>query len=1378
MGVKLRADGTHVRCSAPEGVLSPALQAELTERKAEILALLGETRDWNGLASPRLASMPRDAELPLSFAQQRLWFIDQLEPGTSAYTIAGRRRLAGSLDLTALTKALTALVHRHESLRTTFLSRNGEPRQQIAAAEPVIPEVIDLETIPPADRDRVAVDVVRDLAHRPFTLARGPLFRPVVLRRGPDEHELLVTVHHIVADGWSMGIIANELDVLYTAFVAGEPSPLPELPVQYADFTLWQRQWLTGNALEVQREYWHKRLAGRLEALEIETDWPRSTQQTLAGASLDFEIPSRLADALRQLGRGEGATLFMTLLAGFKALLARYTGEDDIIVGTPVANRNHVELEGLVGCFANTLVLRTDLSGDPTFRQLLARVRETSLGAYAHQEMPFEKLVEELQPERKLGQNPLFQISFVLQAVAAGPGFSYLTTASPFDLILFVQGGNEGPLRATVEYKSELFKPGTIERLARHYRTLLEGVAADPDGQLSTVPCLNDDETSRLVVDWNATATEYPRDVPVHRLFEQWAAASPEAVALVGEGTALTYRELDRRANRIAHYLRTLGLSPEGRVGLWMDRSIDAIVALVGILKAGGAYVPLDMMAPPDRLAFMLEDANVSILLTEERMLGRLPAHGARQICLEVHQAAIGAEPETALPNLAHAESLAYVMYTSGSIGAPKGVAVTHRNVVRLVKGTDYARLDPDEVLLQLAPLPFDASTFEIWGALLNGGRLAIPPPGPLSVDELGTVLKRYGVTTLWLTAGLFHHVVNERVGILRSLRQLLAGGDVLSMPHVKRVLETIPDCRLINGYGPTEGTTFSCCHEIRGDAGLERSVPIGRPIANTRVYVLDRYLRPAPIGVPGELWIAGDGLARGYVNRPELTAERFRVHRFSKTLEERIYRSGDMVRWLSDGTLEFLGRRDNQIKIRGFRVELEEIEATLARHSQVRNASVVVRPGAGDKRLVGYIVTDGALVSRDVRDFLRSKLPEYMVPDSFVMLDGLPLMSNGKVDRARLPEPDNGEDFRAPLAEPRDEVERQIVKIWEELLGVGRVGIHESFFDLGGHSLLALRLFAKLEDCFRVRLPLAILFRTPTVEGLAGVIRDGVRSGPWRSLVALQRNGTRRPVFAVPGVGGNVLCYADLARFMAPEQPFYGLQSRGLDGAERPLTSIEDIAKVFLEEICEVQAEGPYTLIGMCMGGVVAYEMAQQLTAEGQKVGLLMLLETWPPMGSSQRWLHLGTRLLTAGRLVGSRLQLYVKELGRLRGRRRVRYLLGRLKMLTQMVTRRDVFRGDHSEYYLNLVTQTNLSAYQKYEPRVYPGRVVFFRAAERQVSADDDRRLDWRHLIAGRLDVRTVPGEDSGLMLSEPHVQVLGREIKMCIESEESEMGRLAAP
>jgi amino acid adenylation domain-containing protein len=1369
LDVKVTVDGGGLRCSAPKGVLTPALQEELARLKPEIIELLN--RGGSG-AGARPTRMARTGDVPLSFVQQRLWFLDQLEPGTSTYTIAVRRRLHGPLDEAALAHALTELVRRHESLRTTFVTRNGEPRQQIMSPEPVVPEAIDLGSVPAPDREAVVEEHVHKEVQRPFSLARGPLFRPVLLRLAPDEHELIISIHHIVADGWSLGLIARELEALYQAHLTGGAAPLPELPLQYADFAIWQRQWLAGEVLETQRAYWRTRLAALPSPLALPTDRPRARQSSPAAASHDFSFPRPLADALRQLGRHEGVTPFMTMLAGFKAMLARFTGATDIALGTPVANRNHVELEPIVGFFANTLVLRTNLDGDPTFRELLRRVREVSLGAYAHQDMPFEKLVEDLKPDRKLGQNPLFQISFVFQSgtgAGGGSGFDFVTVGSPFDLTLFVRETSEGGLNATIEYRRDLFRPETIARLAGHYRLLLEAAAAHPDHRLSALPLLDPAQRQRILVAWNATASDYPRERSIHGLFEDQVTATPDAVAVAFEGTTLTYRELDRRANRLAHYLRSQGVRPERPVGLWMERSPEMVVAVLGILKAGGAYAPFDLMAPPDRLAFMLRDARIDVLLTQERMLARLPAHDVRPICLDGDRRDVAAQPDTRLPDVATGDSLAYIMYTSGSTGEPKGVAVTHRGVVRLVRATDYAHFGPDEVILQLAPLSFDASTFEIWGALLNGGRLAVPPPGVVSVDELGALLERHRVTTLWLTAGLFHQVVDQRVDVLRPLRQLLAGGDVLSVSHVRRALEALPGVRLANGYGPTEGTTFSCCYRIADEAGLERSVPIGRPIANTRVYVLDQHRQPVPIGVPGELWIAGDGLARGYVERPELTAERFVTQRLADRIEERLYRSGDVVRWLADGTLEFLGRQDTQVKLRGFRVELGEVESTIAQHPRVRDVAVLVRPGpGGDKRLVAYVVADGALAPRDLRELLRSKLPEYMVPSAFVLLETLPLTANGKVDRARLPDPDEIREPAATVVPPRNEEERQLVAIWEEVLGVTGIGTRDNFFDLGGHSLLALRMFVRLEQSLRIRLPIATLFEAPTIEQLAAVVRQGGRTGQWRSLVAIQPAGRRAPIFAVPGVGGNVLCYNDLARFMVPEQPLYGLQSRGLDGTEEPLTRMEDIAAAFLREVREVQPEGPYFLAGMCMGGVVAYEMAQQLRAAGQEIGLLILLETWPPVGTWARLLRPGARLLTVLRLIRSRLRLYAQTWARLGGWQRVKYLLGRMRMLGEMVVQRDVFRGDRSEFYQDVVNQANLIAYQEYEPRPYAGRVVFFWAEGRQVTAHQDRRLGWRQLITGDLEIKTVPGDDSGLMLAEPHVQVLARELKIRIERE----------
>jgi aspartate racemase len=1365
LGVRLRADGASLHCSAPEGVLTATLQDEISQRKAEILALLEEPGAGETGESVRLRPMPRDGGLPLSFAQQRLWFLDQLEPGTSAYTIAGRRRMHGPLDLTALTGALSELVRRHESLRTTFATRSGEPVQVIGDAAPVKVEIFDLETMPVAARERAAEDFVRTEVRRPFDLARGPLFRPVLLRWGPDEHELLVSFHHIIVDGWSLSIVARELDALYSAYVAGRPSPLPDLPLQYADFALWQRRWLTGDVLDAQRRYWRGQLGGRPEPLKLQADYARPQRQTFAGATYDFELPRSLADSLRQLSRGEGATLFMTLLAGFKMLLSRYTDQEEIVVGTPVANRTRVELESLVGFFANSLVLRTSLDGDPTFRQLLQRVLEVSLGAFDHQDMPFEQLVEDLQPGRAIGENPLFQVAFVFQGAATGPGFAFVTVSSPFDITSFVQDGIDGTLRVTIQYKRDVFAPATIARLADHYRRLLECVAADPDSRLSSVALLEDHELRQVLVEWNETATEYPRDRSIHGLFEDQVAATPDAVAVAFEGASVIYRELDRRANQLAHHLRAMGVGLEHPVGVWMERSIDAIVAFLAILKAGGAYTPLDLMAPPERVAFMVRDAKIEVLLTRKRMLELLPEHGARAFCLDGDWWSVAAEPHTPPLDRSTAESLAYIMYTSGSTGAPKGVAVTHRNVVRLIKATDYAHFGPDEVFLQLAPLSFDASTFEIWGALLNGGRLAVAPPGVLSVDELGTVLERNGVTTLWLTAGLFQHVVDHRIEVLRPLRQLLTGGDVVSGPHVDRVLRELPGCRVVNGYGPTEGTTFSCCHSITSTTGLERSVPIGRPIANTRVYVLDRNRRPVPIGVPGEVWIAGDGLARAYLGRPELTAERFVVHRFSDTLEERLYRSGDVVRWLADGTLEFIGRLDDQVKLRGYRVEPGEIEETLAHHPGVRAATVVVsRDRGGDKRLVAYVVGDPTLASQDLRELLRAKLPEYMVPAEFVILDHLPLSPNGKVDRRALPEPASGPT--ASSSEPRSELERQLVKIWEEVLSVNPIGTRDSFFDLGGHSLLAVRMFARLDETLRIRLPLATLFRAPTIERLAGVIGQGEVPAPRRSLVPIRSSGKQSPLFGVPGVGGNVLCFNDLARLMGPERPFYGLQSRGLDGKDRPLTRIEDIAGAFLEEVRQVQPSGPYSLLGTCMGGVVAYEMAQQLRGAGQEVAHLVLLETWLPGAPSEPRLGLGPRTLAVAELVVSRLRLYASTLTRLRGRQRLDYLRERLRVFTQILAQRDMFRGDRSDLYLRTVTQANLLALRQYEPRVYPGRALLFRAEDRRVTTDDDGRLLWRQLISGGLEIHSLPGADSGLMLTEPSVRMLAEQLKTCFE------------
>jgi len=1348
LGIRIAVDGDRIQCSAPKGVLTEALRRELTARKAEVLAWLRSD----------------EGRPPLSFAQQRFWFLDQLEPGTWGYTLCLRQRFQGVLDAAALARALSEVMRRHEVLRTTFLNQHGRPVQHLADPAPVALPTIDLEREEAAERERVATQIVHGEIHRPFTLARGPLVRPLLIRFNPERHDLVVTLHHIVCDGASLGILTRELSALYEAFTRGEASPLPELPIQYADYAAWQREWLSGPTLETQRRYWLAHLAGLAAPLRLAGDHPRSATLAPAGASLDLVLSSEFADGLRELSRRHGATLFMSLLAGFKALLSRYTGQEDVAIGTPLAHRNHLELEPLIGPFANTLVLRTDLGADPTFRVLLARVRETCLGAYAHPDMPFEKLVEDLHPARALGQNPLFEISFVFQGAEEWTTTSSVTVASPFELTLFVRDRPDGSLGATLQYSRDLYEPETVARLMASYRMLLHGALADPERRVSALALTDDAEARRLLIDWNATAASYPREQSIAACFETQVDASPQAVALVFDGGSVTYEELDRRTNRLAHHLRAAGVGSGHVVGVWMDRSPAMIVALLAIVKAGGAYAPLDPLAPPARLTAMASIAGIDLILTREGLPASLARLGARAIAVDVEAEAIARRPAARLEASALAESLAYVMFTSGSTGEPKGVETMHRNVVRLVKGADYARFGADEVFLQLSSPSFDASTFEIWGALLNGGCLAIAPPGVPSVAEIGGLLRRHGITTLWLTAGLFHEMVDHRLDDLRSLRCLLAGGDVLSPAHVARVLGALPELRLVHGYGPTEGTTFTCCHAVTAPPPPGRSVPIGRPIANTRVYVLDRHRRPLPIGVPGELWIAGDGLARGYVQRPHLTAERFVHVRLAPGVEERLYRSGDLVRWLADGTLEFLGRLDDQVKVRGHRVELGDIEAAVIRHPRIREAAVARRGNADESRLIAYVVGDDPPDPRELREFVARALPEYMVPAAFVTLERLPLAASGKVDRAALPEPAGRAPSPESTVEPRDELERRLVQIWQDVLAVAPIGIRDSFFDLGGHSLLAVRLFARLESEMDVDLSLATLFEAPTIAAQAVFIRDLVRPSLGRSLVAVQRSGSRPPIFGIPGMDGGVLGFHTLARLLGTDQPFYGLQSRGLDGIGSPLTRIEDIAAACVEEIRGLQRAGPYHLVGMCMGGVVAWEIARQLRDAGQEVGLLALVETWPPDEAASNAMSPTRRAPALLDFLASRLRLYRETLSGLRGRARWRYVLERMRPLADLVRHGDPFRGVRSEIRRHAVSRANLSAFQRYRLEPYSGPVVLFYAEGRPLTAELDGRLRW-HRLAGALEAYGVPAGDSGELLTEPPVRVLAAQLAACM-------------
>jgi amino acid adenylation domain-containing protein len=1042
-------------------------------RRRELLDHFLRQEGVTAPAGTAIVPLDRESPGPLSFSQERLWVLEQLAPGTATYTIPAAIRMRGALDVDALRRALAAIVDRHDALRTTFSTVDGEPVATVSAA------ALDVPVVELAGDDALRAFAAGEAAH-PFDLAAGPLFRATLVRLAADDHALVLVMHHAVVDGWSLAVLYRELGALYAAFRRGAESPLAPLPVRYADFAAWQRAEL--GDLERETEWWRGKLAGLPELLELPADYPRPAVKSYRGAVVPARFPAPLAAAVRALARESGATPFMALLAALAALLHRWTGAADFAVGTPTAGRPRPETEGLIGFFVNTLVVRADVAGDPTFRELLGRVREATLGAYAHQDVPFERLVDALRPERSTGHDPFFSVMLALQnAGELRPRLEGLevermqvpSTGARADLSFSLVEDEDG-LSGLVEYSTDLFERATAERMLEQFRILLEAATAHPDTPVSALPLLAHGERAMLLEEWSGAPSPFPRE-RIDRIFARQAAATPDAVALAFDGGSLTYRELDERATRLAHHLRSLGVVAGTRVGVCLERSPEMIVATLAVLRAGGAYVPLDPAYPPERLAFMLADTAAPVLVTDERLAASLPRHGAATVFIDRDVIEPTSGPIEAGTD---AEAVAYVMYTSGSTGQPKGIEIPHRAVARLVRGTNFIDITPDDVFLQMSPASFDAATLEIWGALLNGARLALYPPEAPSVEGIERAVATHRISVLCVPVGLFHLVVDERIGALRGVRHLFVGGDVLSADHARRVVTELPGTTLTNGYGPTENTTFTATHRVSRIDGS--TVPIGKPIANTRVYVLDRRMEPVPVGVPGELFAGGDGLAHGYLHRPGLTAERFVPDPF--TSGSRLYATGDRVCWRADGTLEFLGRVDTQVKIRGFRIEPGEIENVLRSHPAVRDAAVVARANGDGKRLVAYVVGEE---SDDVRAFLAGRLPEYMQPSAIVWMDALPLTPNGKTDRAALPEPEWSTPGAGHVA-PRTATEEALATLWSEVLGAARVGARDDFFALGGHSLRATQLVSRVRGVFGVELPVRALFEAPTLAELA----------------------------------------------------------------------------------------------------------------------------------------------------------------------------------------------------------------------------------------------------------------------------------------------------
>ncbi len=1124
--VKLSLKGDRVSCNAPPGVLTDELKAELASRKEEIKSFLRKAAEAACDQTTAIARVDRNQELPVSFSQQRLWFLDQLVPENVAYNIAIGLRLDGHLNRAALERSLREILCRHEILRTNFLKVDGKPKLTIGTADGWSMRDISIEHLSGIERDDEVQRITQQEAEQPFDLTSGALLRATLLTLGEQEHVLMIVMHHIAADGWSLGVFMRELAGLYPAYCDGLPSPLAELPIQYVDYAAWHREYLQAGVLEEQFPYWKQQLNGKLPVIDLPADHPRPRVQTARGKRKRYTFTKELTEKLKALSAAEDTTLFMTLLAGFKALLYRYGAGEDIIVGSATANRDRPDLKDLIGFFINDLVFRTQVSGELTVHELLGRVREVVLQGFRHPDVPFDYLVEALRPERDLNRSPLFQVMFVLQNYPttslnlAGLLVTLMEVdkgAAPYDLSIEMVE-REGLLELDYEYRTDLFEAGTIARMHDHFARLLEGMVADPGCRISGLPLLSAKELQQTLVDWNATDTEYPRDLCIHEIFASQVSEHPDSIAIETTDLAreiagkdqMTYRELDQCANQLARRLQKLGVGSETPVGIYLDRSIGALVAILAVLKAGAAYLPLDRANPAERTAGILRDAQARAILTQRHLSNQLPSIAAAVIDLEDIWDSLSSESTEALPILSGPENLAYIMFTSGSKGRPKGVCVTHRNVVRLVKNTTYAHFSTSDVFLHSAPLAFDASTFEIWGSLLNGARLVVNPTQVPTCDELAQILRKHGVTTLWLTAGLFHRMAEDELHSLSSVSQVLAGGDVLSISHVQKVKSCIGEGRIINGYGPTENTTFTCCFPMDATTPLEMSVPIGRPISNTRVYILDTHMNPVPVGIVGELYAGGDGVARGYLASGDLTASKFLSDPFSQRENARMYRTGDLVRYRSDGNIEFVGRVDDQVKIRGFRIELGEIESVLSEHEAVKRGVVVAREGApGDKRVVAYIVVSEShrLTELDLRGWLSNRLPKYMIPSSFVFLDALPLTPNGKVDRRALPDAHTETGELSKFVAPHTEAEKALSALWKEVLRIEQVGRNDDFFARGGHSLLAVQLQSRIRKHFDREVSVLDLFEHPTLAAMAEMLNLRSKILPSTSIPRVDRN-------------------------------------------------------------------------------------------------------------------------------------------------------------------------------------------------------------------------------------------------------------------------------
>ncbi len=1319
-------------------------------------------------ASVGTTQEPGKTYAPVSFAQQQIWVHAQLVPEIPIYNEPITFHRDGTLDVQVLERVLTEIVRRHQAWRTIFRAVDEEPVQVVQPATPVRVRIADLRGLPAAARESEARRLAVEDALRPFDLSRGPLFRTLLVHFSDTEHRLFLTLHHIIFDGYSIyRVLLPELARLYKAFNENKASDLPDLPTQYPDFARWEQGWLPqGGRLASQLAYWREQLGGSPSLLQLPADRPRPPAQSFRGAIHPVSFPRELRDALKLLSQREGATLFMGLIGAFAVLLYRYSSCADVSIGTVSSGRKRSELEGLLGYFLNPVVLRSDLSGDPTFRELLRRTREVTLDALSNDDAPFTQVVNEVDPDRSLSFNPLFQALLTLEPPMSESqdGWTVALTQSEvdtglskLDLCLELDDRATG-LVGRFKYSSDLFEPATIVRMTGHLTTLLRGIVANPDERISRLPVLTEAERQQLCVEWNDTETELPAAGYLHELFSAQAERTPDRVAVAQGNCHLTYRDLQTKSDRLAAFLQARGVGVERPIGLYLEPSWEMPAAILAVLKAGGVCVPLDPSYPAGRHSHALKETGMKVLLTQRRLRGQIPTDGAEVVCVDDEDIYAGtAEPVRCSLRM---DNLAFVVYTSGSTGKPKGVQITHGNLIHSTCARPiYYGASPSRFLL-LSSFAFDSSLAGIFSTLCYGGTLVLTSgPVPSNLTQLASFAEQHQVSHLLCVPSLYSLLLEQATaGQLSSLRVAIVAGEVCPVDLVERHYKKLPRAVLYNEYGPTEATVWSTVYQCAAGKS-EKLVPIGRPIPNTRVYVLDPHLNPMPIGVPGELHIAGGGVARGYLKRPEETRERFVPDIFSETAGTRMYKTGDLVRYLPDGNLELLGRLDHQVKIRGFRIEPEEIEAVISEYSGVRQAVVLARQTeAHESNLVAFVVpvSFSQFDADGLKRFLGTRLPGAMIPASFVVLERLPLMPNGKVDRNALSVPSQSASEASSLP-ARGEIEAKLLEIWSGVLGKQGFGMTENFFDLGGHSLLVAKLLLRIEQQFEKRLSLANVFQAPTIRQLAEMLNGHGIASYHPAVVPVQANGSRPALYWVRG--GSFLL--PLAKRLGPNQPILGLHLPAADASILPLPyKFEDISAALVRQLQEVQPEGPYFLAGLCVNGVIAYEMARQLTQQGQQIALLAMFDAQNPAYYENFSQQSRTELLL--RRTGHHLRNFRRQ-------KLTEYMSDRMTGIQRRASVR-YWRMRHAmglsvdqRHLQDLDTIVHPASFV-YRPGAYAGEVVFFQSTDWPHGQYWDFHASWDGLIAGGARVFKISGGHES-MFYEENVDLLASELQGCL-------------